>query len=80
MKKRHNPELNEADDYTGHRKIYKDNMKVLEGEIAALKERNSNILKKVHEQFQKRLELESEIDNLKGRLGEDLFDEGSESD
>ena len=80
MNKRHKHRKNEVDEYTGHRKIYKNNMRVLEGEITSLKERNSNLLKKVHEIFWKRVELESEIDHLKGRLGEDILDEESDSD
>ena len=78
--KKNMSETNEADNYIGHRKIYKDNMEVLESEITTLKERNYNLLKKVKEILRERLELESENDNLKQRLGEDIIDEESESD
>ena len=64
----------------GDKKIANDDIKVLESEIESLKERNDKLLKKIKEILQQRLELESEVDHLKQRLGEDNLEEESESD
>ena len=57
-----------------------DTMTANESEIKTLKEKNGKLNKKINEILQQRFDLESEIDHLKRRLGEDILDEESESD
>ena len=59
--------------------IANDNIKILETEIKTLKANKEIRIKKINEVLQQRLKLESEIDHLKKRLGEDILDEESES-
>ena len=64
----------------GDAKISQEKINNLESETQHLKEKTCRLLKKINEVLQQRSKLESEVEHLKMRLGEQESDSENESE